>query len=363
MSFIGSTVTASTGANGAATPTSSDVIGFSGGGVTTQVGQTGGTQLPVADPVLAAAQTNDAPLSVFISGDPQGDFAGVNLLEQVMTDGTGLAFNVKAINQASYKVDQNNALVPSDAPAFFEVEVAQGAQYIIDTTGYQTVLIQQQNVGSSIFLEQSNDNLSYVPASAVQLLGGQQTYPTSVTQVIATAVSQNSQSPQAMYAVPVSCKYLRLTGVSAIVPDTFIYLRQVPFSSYQTYFTVNPPQGTQLNAYNQTVNPNGTVNVAYNFQGTNSPTPTFVGGIDQTNTARAVKTDGFGNLLLRGAPTQVGQQSIEELLTQILGTLRVLTHYKYEEQLMAGFRSSADEPDNMLADYLNPASNFNNMTN
>ena len=363
MSFLGTVPSATQGGNGLTAPSFSDVIGFNNNGTTQPIGPTGGTQLPVADPVLANAQTNDAPVSVFISGDPSGDFAGVNLLEQVMTDGTGLAFNVKTINQATYKVDQSNALIPSDAPNFLETEVALGSQFVIDTTGYQTVLIQQQNVGSSIFLEQSNDNLSYVPASAVQLLGGQQTYPTSVTQVIATPLSLNSQSSQAMYAVPVSCRYLRMTGVSTVVSDTFIYLRQVPFSSYQTYFTTNPPIGSQLNAYNQTINPNGTVNVAYNFQGANSPTPVFIGGVDQANTARAMKTDGFGNQLFRGAPTQVGQQSIEELLTQILGTLRVLTHYKYEEQLIAGFRSAADEPDNMLADYLNPASTLNNMTN
>jgi len=362
MSFLGTVPSSSQGGNGLAAPSFSDVIGFNNGS-TQQVGRVNGQQLPVTDSTLAAATTNEAPISVFISGDPTGDFAGINLLEQAMTDGTGLAVNTRVLNQVNYKADPNSALVPSDAPQAFEIEVALGSQFVLDTTGYQTVLIQQQNVGSSIFLEQSNDNISYVPASAVQLLGGQQTYPTSVTQVIQTALSQNSQSPQAMFAVPVSCRYLRLTGVSAVVPDTFIYLRQVPFSSYQTYFTTNPPQGSQLNAYNQTVNPNGTLNVAYNFQGRNSPSPVFNGGVDQSSIVRAMQTDGFGNQLFRGAPTQVGQQSIEELLTQILGTLRVLTHYKYEEQLIAGFRSSADEPDNMLADYLNPASTLNNMTN
>ncbi len=71
----------------------------------------------------------------------------------------------------------------------------------------------------------------------------------------------------------------------------------------------------------------------------------------------------FGTLLVRSAQATTAQQSIEDLLSQILGVLRVLTHYTYEAQLREGFRSAADEPDIMLADYLNPASTLFNMTN
>jgi len=354
MSFLGTVPTATQGGNGLAAPSFSDVIGFNNNGTTQPIGPTNGTQLPVADPVLANAQTNDAPISVFVSGDPAGDFAGINLLEQVMTDGTGLAINTRSLNQQTLKTDASNALIPSDAPAALEIELINGGQYILDTTGYQTILIQQQTLGSYVFLDQSNDNVNFTPASAVQLLGNQQSFPSPYTQAVFS---------QAMYAIPVAARYIRFTATTTTTVDLAIYLRQIPFNSYQTYFSVNLPQGAQLGGYNQTINPNGTANAAFNAQGGTAPNPTLISGIDQTSAIRAVKTDGVGMQYVRGAPTQVGQQSIEELLTQILGTLRVLTHYKYEEQLMAGIRSSADEPDNMLADYLNPASTLNNMTN
>ena len=123
------------------------------------------------------------------------------------------------------------------------------------------------------------------------------------------------------------------------------------------------PVGYQLNTYNVTYTTytvgTNTINLIGSYVGTtftkSQPlSPILNGGVDQSSTARNILTDSLG------VP---GQQSIEDLLTQILGTLRVLTHYTYEDQLRAGFRSSADEPDVMLADYINPASNFTNMTN
>jgi hypothetical protein len=116
----------------------------------------------------------------------------------------------------------------------------------------------------------------------------------------------------------------------------------------------------------------GTYNVTYGgaTQSTNpitatlsSVNPVMIGGTDNTGAARRIQTDMFGIPIVRGAPSTPATQSLEELLTQILGTLRVLTHYTYEAQLRDGFRSAADEPDIMLADYLNPASTLFNMTN
>ena len=132
------------------------------------------------------------------------------------------------------------------------------------------------------------------------------------------------------------------------------------------------PVGYQLNTYNVTYTTytvgTNTINLIGSYVGTtftkSQPlSPILNGGVDQSSTARNILTDSLGVQLVRGGLAIPGQQSIEDLLTQILGTLRVLTHYTYEDQLRAGFRSSADEPDVMLADYINPASNFTNMTN
>jgi hypothetical protein len=51
--------------------------------------------LVVTDP---APRNPDSPIFASITGSPFGDFAGVNILEQVVTDGTGLAFNTKLSN-------------------------------------------------------------------------------------------------------------------------------------------------------------------------------------------------------------------------------------------------------------------------
>ena len=60
-----------------------------------------------ASGVLPGATSTDKPLFVSLAGDPSGDFAGVNLLEQAMTDNSGLAFNTKVLNAPA--VDANNA--------------------------------------------------------------------------------------------------------------------------------------------------------------------------------------------------------------------------------------------------------------
>jgi hypothetical protein len=82
---------------------------------------------------IPGALTSDAPIFTSLVGDPSGDFAGVNLLEQAMTDGTGLGFNVKVLNQP--KTDLNNALVYSDAPAPIQINLLVGQTAIIVPPG------------------------------------------------------------------------------------------------------------------------------------------------------------------------------------------------------------------------------------
>ena len=389
MAYLGPTITASTGTNGQNAPAASDVVGFNNGGVTQQAGTN--NPLPVQDQTLQAAQSTDAPINVSITGDPSGDFAGVNILEQVVTDSTGLAFNTRTLNAP--KVDANNAAIPSDAPLSTTLYLGVNVPQTIDTTGYQTVVFQQTAV-AAITVTHSNDGVNFQTVLGVPL-----------SAVASTYTSATAATAQLVYAFPVAARYMRFTA--ATQTSVIIYLRQTPFASYAGYGTptiiatgnIAPgtaasgspvpiggadynsitrriqtdtngntqvvgqlPSGYQVGAYNvtyggytQSINP-----ITSTLSSVN---PVMMGGTDPTGAARRVQTDMFGNLQMRGAQATPAQQSIEDLLTQILGVLRVLTHYKYEEQLLAGFRSTADEPDTMLADYLNPASTLINMTN
>jgi hypothetical protein len=389
MAFIGPTVTASTGTNGQAAPAASDVVGFNNGGTTQQAGTT--NPLPTLDQTLQGAQSTDAPISVSIAGDPNGDFAGVNLLEQVMNDNTGLAFNTRTLNPP--KLDANNAAIPSDAPPSTILYLGAGVPQTIDTTGYQSVVFQQTGA-VAITIAHSNDGVNFQAVLGVPLTTAGTAY------AAATAATA-----QLISAFPVAARYMRFSA--AAQTSAIVYLRQTPFSAYasaglptvisagvvapgaaasgnpvsmggtdynslarriQTDTNGNAqvvgqlPVGYQVGAYNvtyggytQSINP---ITAALS-----SVNPVMVGGTDPTGAAKRFQTDMAGNQYFRSAPATNAQQSIEDLLTQILGVLRVLTHYKYEEQLLAGFRSTADEPDTMLADYLNPASTLINMTN
>ena len=381
----------STGTNGQLAPTTSNLTGFNNGGIVQQVSPGQGTALPTQDQTLQAAQSTDNPIKVSITGDETGDFAGVNLLEQVMTDGTGLAVNTRTLNPP--KLDANNAAIPSDAPPSTILYLGVNVPQTIDTTGYQTVVFQQQ-VAAAITVTHSNDGVNFQTVLGIPLSASASSYAS------ATAATANLVS-----AFPVAARYMRFSSVTAT--SLVIYLRQTPFASYAGYAnpavtvagtvavgtaaSANPvplggadyntitrriqtdtngntqvvgqlPSGYQVGAYNVTYG-NYTQSINPITATLSSVNPVMVGGTDGTGTAKRIQTDSFGVPLVRGAPSTQATQSLEELLTQILGTLRVLTHYTYEAQLRDGFRSAADEPDILLADYLNPASTFNNMTN
>ena len=377
--------------NNAAPPSSSTIIGFNDNGVAQQVASGQGTSLPVLDQTLQAAQSTDKPIKVSLAGNESGDFAGVDILEQVVTDGTGLAINTRILN--AEKRDANNAIVPSDAPPSTILYLGVNVPQTIDTTGYQTVVF-QQTAAVAITVAHSNDGVNFQPVLGVVLTASGGAY------AAATAATA-----QLVYAFPVAARYMRFTA--ATQTSVIIYLRQTPFSSYASAglnaVTVSgtvaagatataspvPLGGADYNSVTRRIQTdlNGNTQVAgqlpvgyqvgqYNvtYSGTtaslnpitaalSSVNPVMNGGTDPSGAARRMQTDMAGNQYFRGAPAITGQQSIEDLLSQILGVLRVLTHYTYEAQLREGFRSAADEPDIMLADYLNPASTLFNMTN
>ena len=200
--------------NAVYTPTGTIVAasGGSGGGTTA----TALDPLPVTDSILQAAQTDDAPLFVAIAGDPSGDFAGINLLEQAMTDGTGLQVNVK--EQFPPLKDVRGAAIPSDAPANIVLFLGVNSPQTIDTTGYQSVAF-QQTAAVAVTVTQSNDGVNFTAAFGI-----------INSAINGTFTSATAATAQAIYTYPIACRYMRFSA--ATQTSLIVYLRQTPFASY-----------------------------------------------------------------------------------------------------------------------------------
>jgi hypothetical protein len=341
----------SVGINGQLAPNTSNVNGFNNNQAgTQQVSQN--TPLPTQDQAIALAQTTDGSISTFISGDPNGDFAGVNILEQVVTDGTGLFLNTRTQNPV--KTDLNNATVLSDAPPSTILVLAPNQPQIIDTTGYQTVVF-QQTVAAAVTVTHSNDGATYSSVLGLPLSATAGTYSGT------TAATANLIS-----AFPVAARYMRFS--SATLTTVIIYLRQQPFASFAGY-------GNQT----VTASVSGTAAVG----ATTAANPVLVGGVDSGALVRRVLTDTTGQLqtdvnnqLFNGAiyteqflPLRVeeirttrGQDSTQDLLQQILVELKTLNYYTREtpnsinlmlqQSSLAGFMpaSMQDEQEQFFSD-------------
>ena len=114
--------------------------------VTLDVGGGGGEQLlsnsaplPAVEANLSAAQSSDNPIFTAITGDPSGDFAGINLFEAAMDTGSTLGFNVRVQNQPTQ--DQNGALIISDAPNVQQLSGPAGASFVVWMGGYKSLAV------------------------------------------------------------------------------------------------------------------------------------------------------------------------------------------------------------------------------
>jgi len=191
-----------------------NIIGFNNGGFLDQVDFA--TPLPVIDLATVSAKTSESPQFVAITGDPSGDFAGVNLLEQAMTDGTGLQVNVK--EQSPPLRDVRGAAIPSDAPANMVLFLGVNSPQTIDTTGYQSVAF-QQTAAVAVTVTQSNDGVNFTAAFGV-----------INSAINGTFTSATAATAQAIYTYPIACRYMRFSA--ATQTSLIVYLRQTPFASY-----------------------------------------------------------------------------------------------------------------------------------
>ena len=280
-----------------------------------------------------------------------------------MTDGSGLAFNVKTLNGP--KLDAVGAAIPSDAVQVPIPYLPVGAYATIDTTGYQSFTITTQAFAGAVTT--SNDGLTwasiygFLPAS-----GG----------TVASIIASTS------YVFPVLCRYIRLTATTA--GTATLYLRAAPVQTPYLYTA-----GVNVSQIAATAAVTGGVagllavggNIAPGTARTANPVP--IGGVDSKNLTRAFLTDTSGRVVVNDdgtdtfgnstplltdpfgaayhAPTNTNnaQINLSELLTELVAVERVNALYLYQIlQLMSNafqVPASNDEPETLIADYLNPA--------
>ncbi len=163
-----------------------------------------------SDPDLLAEVTEDGGVqsAATIIGSPDGDFATINLLEQLMDSSSGLTANVLVANQP--KLDALGALSCSDADKEL-VFVSQNvvSPMYIDTTGYNSVVVQSVTTGI-ITPTVSNDKL---------------TFYATMGYTAATGTPSATIAAAGVYMFPVTAKWMKLTGPATGV-KAFVYLRQ-----------------------------------------------------------------------------------------------------------------------------------------
>jgi hypothetical protein len=360
-----------------------------------QIGNTAANAmgLPVDDTNLNAAQSSDGPLFATITGDPAGDFAGVNLLEEVIKDGTGLNLKVSVVNPPG-KFDAAGAEILSDCAGPFNFVSNGSYSQIYDTVGYGWVSLTTSAMGSSVTAAWSNDGISFGSLASFYQIGGS---------ILPAATISNSPT---QYIGIVCGRYLRLTSSAIVAPNQLtFYLRsgaappQVGFGNLaaQTNITqignnsVSATAGVQdfniarVGGSSVSTAPGsntGVLSVGGPFTNASglSVGPVIVGGYDSgtpgvTPTSgtkggaatRQFLTDNTGRLRIAEehpavnaqnvtalAVQEVGQvegQSRDELLFQILNELKVVSHLLFElpNLLNAGLRST-DEPATLRSD-------------
>ena len=285
--------------------------------------------------IAAAGQpTPDAPAAHRIVGNPDGDYAGLDLLEQVIDPNTGLQIQVRLANPP--KLDGQGAAVPSDAPAPIYLNGAVGSVFLIDTTGYESL-----NLTS--FTSAGTVTTADDPGATFVALSGTNR---AIAAAYVTAFTAGGG-----FSFPAIARYIKITLTTA--GYAVAYLRAAPWvAGYATPLASNV---SQLNGSAPvTANVAGTLavggNVATGVAPTMYPAPIAtvdaagltrrplsdatgaltVGGVDPNGTQRQIKTDPIGFLAVQQAPTTAGAPNPAETLVQILAQMKVLTLYVRE---------------------------------
>ena len=334
---------------------------------------------------------------------PGGDFEGVDILGELLDDVGDFGLGVNVRNMP--KRDVWGAQIASDAPAPIQwLGGSVGPGPIIDTTGYQSIVISFSGANGVYLFQTSNDPEQFTPA-----LANASGWVVSGAAAPATSLTSSAGTN---FVIPVTGRYFRaycstagaagaitaiLRAAPAIPPlvtPTVIVNSAQGTNGTGTAATGNPlsmggadlaglarrlltdtngylaaggplPPGFQrgifnalLGLYSQTLTSATAAQSTFN--------PVVTGGLDQAGAVRSLRTDPNGQLLAKMAPTDAAEQSVAELLLQLNGGMRAAVHVL--TQILAvsrGFPDPApgDEADALIGEYLNPANTWANLTN
>lgn len=302
---------------------------------------------------LNVMQYQSGSIVALLLGRTVAGISGADMITLAMDKANNTPLYVEDITGAPKK-DKNNALVPSDAPApiFAWCARVNDVPFNIDTTGYQSLVIQTIAIGSSLTISGSHDGVNWVAING---------YNT----VSATPASTITAAPN-LYVIPAITRYIRAVATGGSSYDSmWVYLRQQPAS---TFFTST---GMPINI--QSIGGNAATSsavtgslaiggsVANGGAASSSTNPVVLGGVDSATIplVRRLITDTAGRLRIIAAidnnaterqlgvippagsmnnvPSLVVQdvaqfegQSTVELLAQILQELRISNLYLYE---------------------------------
>ena len=300
--------------------------------------------------------------ATYLVGDPNGDFAGISLLDQALTEGSGFALNARVINQPLS--DTTGAIILSDAVPINVPPLPIGATLMIDTTGYESVNITTQALAGNVFA--SNDKATWSALSGAPLVLG----------ALVTAVAANTG-----YSFPCIARWLRVTVTTA--GTMTIYLRS---AGWVSGYTTTVPSGTAVNNVAQfggtnivTAGVAGIPSIGGNIAPGTAPTvnPVPVGGIDTSGLTRRVLTDTAGRVIetayapdFTGTVRQIAAlaasyvtagalatqdtgvqdgNTLLDLLASILLELKIANHQHYLLNTQGG-SPLADEPQSLRND-------------
>ena len=258
-----------------------------------------------------------------------------------------LNFNV----MSGLKVDNQNALVPSDCKGPYTSTLVTDTALVIDTTGYNSAIVQIIVTGFTLTFQCSNDGVNWVN-TLLYSQGG------------SSPSSTNSTS--GVYIVQCSGRFLKLGGVTGGPSPIIVYLRNQPFNIANSNNAV-----VNLTLINSITPVTPGLTGAFGVGGTVAPgvvsgalNPVGVAGADDTNKARRLQTDATGRLQLASQLAALGLnttpsiavqdvtlnegQLSTDILMQILTELRILNQQFYE--VTFDLATPQDSPDTYRSD-------------
>jgi hypothetical protein len=278
--------------------------------------------VPTQDMTLLATQGSEAPQFVTITGDPNGDFAGVNILEKLVDDSGDLKMAVRVVNPPG-KFDAQGAQIASDAPSPIYLNGAVGQFLYIDTSGYQSIHIQCPAVGGmSASITGSDDGVTFPVGGVLGYLVGSAASP-----VITISLGN-------AYVFPAVTKILRIQITTA--GSAIAYLRNIAAPNPAVVMPQNISQVAGSNLVSAGLS--GVISVAGPAANAVAPTanPNLVAGIDSGTPGtllgvpltRRILTDNTGRVRLADESPVSSFQQTPALNVQDTGLAEDMDKYQ-----------------------------------